>query len=380
MLDERTKRILIFVMLGGLWLAIGVWGYRQERMMVDLVERTTKPVEPEHWVDAKRTLASDPDSPRWGLDLTNCQLPLEKLVHGGPGLDGVPALTQPHYIPAAQAFFLKPESQVIGVTLDGQSRAWPLSILQYHEIINDTLAEHSLLVTWHPLSGTAMVFFGKIGGQRHVFGNSGLFYLSAPLIYDRQSVPYAQSLWSPLLMRAVSGPAMGEGLRLELVDADLMSWDGWVRLHPETTVLSMNTGFSKSYNQSSEGSYESNDYLMMPVGERSGRRPDLKNKDEVLIVQAGESFKAYPIVDFRAREGGRLTDEMAGHRLELAWDAASGRVSVQAEDEPDLPLARAYSYWFAWDAYHPAGAVYEDASGASAAPGEEVNPGSARPR
>ena len=354
----RRKRAGIFIVIAVVWLVIGVMGYRQELFNRSLAEEAPNLSDPKHWADMPRLLVSDLDSPRWGMEFTPSLFPLDNIVHGGPGKDGVPALTQPHIIDAADFFIVNQESLVIGLDLNGQTRAYPLDILQYHEVVNDTLAGQPLLITFNQLSGLARVFSGRVDGRLLTFGSSGLFYQSSMLIYDRQTAPYEESLWSPMQMIAVCGPAAASRLRLEPFDADLMRWSAWSKLHPETTVLSMQTGFDKPYHRPSEARYLHNDFPMMPVPERSGRRPDLLNKELTLILQIGELVKAYPFSDIRSAHGEAIDDMLGRHRLRLSLDKASGQITVVAPDEPDLPIIRSYCYWFVWDAYYPEGKVY----------------------
>lgn len=355
------------------WLAIGLGRYRDERIKACLIAKAIEEPDPAQWVEMPRSAVTDPLAPRWGMTFTPSRLPLDRVLHGGPGKDGVPALTQPRYVAAEQAACLKPETRVIGVALGGQARAWPLSILQYHEVVNDTLAGRPLLVTHNPFCDTAMVFSREIDGTVRDFGTSGLFYESAPLIYDRQPGPGDESLWSPLMMRAVCGPAVADGLRLELIDAELMTWRGWVERHPETSVLATETGYAKPYHFSGESRYLLNDYLMMPVENQTDRRPDLRNKDRVLVVAVGRAMKAYPLADLKAQKDGRLLDEVGGQGVALEWDEASGGVNVRMAQGASGPLRRAYCYWFAWDAHYPVGAVYGAVGGGSVARPVRIN-------
>ena len=137
--------------------------------------------------------------------------------------------------------FLIPSSEVIGVLIDGKPRAYPLRILQWHEVINDTLGEVPICVIYHPLSETSTVFQRPLVAPQEplVFGSSGLLVDCCLLIHDRLGIGRRreESLWSPTDGEAISGPRFGEPL--QLVPFLLTSWKVWKEKHPDTEVVGM---------------------------------------------------------------------------------------------------------------------------------------------
>ena len=152
-----------------------------------------------------------------GFDLSTTSVPAREILSGGPARDGIPALTHPRVVPAAESPW-KDDETVIGVSLNGESRAYPIAILDWHELVNDTLGGQPILVSYCPLCGTGMVFEREIGGRVRSFGVSGLLYQSDVLLYDRGS----ESLWSQIASEAISGPE--RGTRLEIMRSSQMSW------------------------------------------------------------------------------------------------------------------------------------------------------------
>jgi len=165
------------------------------------------------------------------LDLSNPRIPLEEIRNGGPPKDGIPALTDPEVISASEVSYLAPSDRILGLVMNGEARAYPLKILNWHEIVNDTLGGEPVLVSYCPLCGSGMVFDARINGERLNFGVSGRLYNSDVLFYDRKS----ESLWSQLKMEAVTGQMAGT--KLTLLPLEHTRWDSWRQRHPATTVL-----------------------------------------------------------------------------------------------------------------------------------------------
>ena len=143
-----------------------------------------------------------------GFDLTGASVPIDEIHHGGPPRDGIPSIDQPRFVSAVEADFLKPDDRVLGFHRPGIARAYPISILNWHEVVNDRVGGEPIAVTFCPLCGTGMVFSTRVDGRDLTLGVSGLLYNSDVLLYDRQT----ESLWSQIMSEAVSGPMKGSRL------------------------------------------------------------------------------------------------------------------------------------------------------------------------
>jgi len=86
------------------------------------------------------------------FNLSNPQIDLGRLLSGGPGKDGIPAISRPKFVSAGRADFVQPGELVVGVALGGEARAYPIAILNWHEIVNDRIADVPVAVTWCPLT------------------------------------------------------------------------------------------------------------------------------------------------------------------------------------------------------------------------------------
>jgi|FLOH01.1.fsa_nt_gi hypothetical protein len=151
-----------------------------------------------------------------GFDFSMHSIPVADIYDGGPGKDGIPAILNPKFISAQEAdkTFFKNNDRVLGYVHNGQARAYPIKILNWHEIVNDSGA----VVTYCPLCGTGMVFGTEVKGRKLTFGVSGLLYQSDMLLYDHQT----ESLWSQIKSEAVTGKLMGS--RLKLLSSTHTNW------------------------------------------------------------------------------------------------------------------------------------------------------------
>ena len=169
---------------------------------------------------------------------------LNEIFDGGPGKDGKLALTNPPSISVGAADYLDDTDVVLGISINGQSRAYPLRIMVIHEIVNDTLDGRPVLVTFCSECGTGIAFDPVVDGQAIEFGVSGMLYKRDLLMYDRNTE--TPSLWVQALGEAVVGPKTGK--LLNLLPVTQAQWGEWKATHPDTTVLSKATGFNFHYN------------------------------------------------------------------------------------------------------------------------------------
>ncbi len=281
-----------------------------------------------------------------GFSLDVALVPSEQILHGGPDRDGIPSLDDPVFVPASNADFLDPDDRVLGVAIGSSARAYPVRILNYHEIVNDVLGSEAIVVTYCPLCGSGMAFSATVDGRRLDFGVSGLLYNSDVLLYDRQT----ESLWSQIAKTALTG-AM-KGTKLDAIPLSHTSWRDWLARHPDTDVLSMNTGYFRTYRVSPYGNYVSNSRLYFPV---AAEDPRYERKAIVLGLEIDGRYKAYPFDELR-RGPARFADEFNGRRFEVMFDAINETARIVHADGDELPTLIAF--WFAWYAFHPGTAVY----------------------
>ncbi|NMG16107.1 DUF3179 domain-containing protein [Aromatoleum bremense] len=285
---------------------------------------------------------------RNGFRLDGAAVPVDEILPGGPPRNGIPAIDRPRFVPAARAGHVKPEDRVLGVVRGKTARAYPIAILNWHEVVNDRFGDEAIVVTFCPLCGTGMAFAARVAGRDLSFGVSGLLYNSDVLLYDRQT----ESLWSQIMAQAVTGPMRGQ--RLTFLPTAHTTWAEWRARHPATEVLSEETGYGRDYARDPYAGYRDSPDLIFPVATQDKR---LHPKEQVIGLALGGEHKAYPFSAL-ARVGRRAVEDRVGGqaiRVEFDPEARTGRVL----DADGRELPSVIAFWFAWLAFHPQTALYE---------------------
>ncbi len=310
---------------------------------------------------------------------------LDEVEWGGVTVNGIPPLAYPRHLPAPEARYLGEKDVVFGIALGGVARAYPKRILAWHELARDRVGGVELTIVYCTLCGTVIPYSSESGGVRRTFGTSGLLYRSNKLMFDEETM----SLWSSAEGRPVIGPLAGSGLELRDHPVVTTTWREWRSAHPETTVLSLDTGFERDYREGAAyREYFATDRLMFTIPRTD---PRLRNKDEVLALlvsppEGGErrplafaadylrkerllalSFAGRELVVVTTPDGANRVYETGPHRF--ARVRADGRLedgegrrfvidedALRAEDGqppilPRLPARRAF--WFGWYAQFP---------------------------
>jgi len=266
------------------------------------------------------------------FDLKGVTVPVGEIHSGGPPKDGIPALTNPKLIAGTDAAYLRPEDRVIGVVVESEARAYPLRILNYHEIVNDRVGKLPIAVTYCPLCDSAAVFDRRTPLGEREFGVSGLLYNSNVLMYDRGGQP--ESLWSQVKTVGISGPAADKSLAV--LPVELTTWKDWLARYPRTKVLSDETGHRRDYRRSPYAGYFTRPELMFPAKPTSDRLP---TKSPVLGVWTDGAARGYPASAF-GREAREIKDMLGGKsvllvalsvRRRLAGTRSSGKTCRRAK-------------------------------------------------
>ena len=277
-----------------------------------------------------------------GFDLSDSSIDASSIRSGGPPRDGIPSLDKPKFVKLVDADFLDSHDRVIGVYRNGIAKAYPIRILNWHEVVNDDFAGSATLVTYCPLCGTGMVFDVQRNEAEFTFGVSGLLFNSDVLLYDRQT----GSLWSQILSQAVSGPM--KHTKLDLLPSSHTNWADWRERHPDTLVLSTDTGYQRNYGSSPYLDYERTNRLMFDVENRNSA---YANKDLVLGLSIGDRDRAYPFKELQKQDIERFDDELAEQQLTIIWSESANSAYVLDQFDTEIPTVLAY--WFAWYAFHP---------------------------
>jgi hypothetical protein len=248
------------------------------------------------------------------------EIRLEEIVWGGVKKDGIPALTNPKHIAAAEATYLEGDELVFGIAIEGDARAYPLRILDWHEMFNDVVGGVPVTLAYCTLCGSGILYDARVPGhdEPFVFGSSGFLYRSNKLMYDQAT----HSLWNQFTGRPVVGPLTGSGIELEVLPVTITSWRDWAAQHPDTRVLSLDTGYQRDYTPGQPyGEYFASEELMFPMLVPDER---LAPKDYVFALRVGDQEQAWPLDEF---DGGRVINAKIGDRaVVLVGDAATRTV------------------------------------------------------
>jgi hypothetical protein len=313
---------------------------------------------------------------------TNALVPVDRIVSGGPGRDGIPSIDRPKFV-SAQESSLQNGDLVLGLEIDGDARAYPLDILVWHEIVNDVVGGEPVAVTYCPLCFTNQVFKRTIEGEVVEFGTSGKLYNSNLVMYDRST----ESYWSQALGQAITGELAG--YRLERVPFDVAYWEDWKALNPESRVLSQDTGFGRPYGADPYGDYYTSPSIWFPVSNRDDR---LGPKEIVIGLEHSGTYRAYPLSEienvhaindeiegrqiliashypFMARAFDRMVDgqildfeykdgQMTDRQTGSVWDFDGIATEGMLEGKQLKRLPFDQGFWFEWAAFHPETELY----------------------
>jgi hypothetical protein len=249
---------------------------------------------------------------------------LGDFLSGGPGKDGIPSIDEPVFesIDAARAW-LGDRSPVISLQVGGEARAYPLAVLMWHEIVNDTIGGVPVVVTFCPLCNTALVFEREFDGVVHDFGTTGNLRYSDLVMYDRQT----ESWWQ----QATGGAIVGEltGAQLTFIPAQIVSLADFAAANSQGTVLSRETGYSRDYGRNPYVGYDTvdqNPFLFEGVVD--GR---LAPKERVVTIGDGAGALALPYSELR--KIGAAAVELAGVPAVVLW--VPGTASALGEADID---------------------------------------------
>ncbi len=320
----------------------------------------------------------------YGFDLAALRVPRAALVASGVPKDGLPALDAPEVFPGREieAFnvaqkkarvgaYLYGPDDVIGVAVNGEARAYPVRILSWHEVANDVLGGVPIAVTYSPLGDAAVVFERPlVDGRPVTFGVTGLLYNSNTLVYDRApggtvgaggaagtadaagGTSHKESLWAPLRLAAIAGPAAAAGATLTPVPCQLTRWDTWLARYPESTVLKPNPIYAKRYKKEPYRSYYGYDTLRFPTvpAPVEDGRP---LKQPLVILSANGAVRPVALAD-AAREAseGVYRTEVGGRAVRLLLRGDPPSAYVEAEDGGPPPVL-AWVFRFAWETTRP---------------------------
>jgi len=268
---------------------------------------------------------------------------LEKILDGGPGKDGIPALDKPVITTIAEADpSITDDVDGLLVLVGKTARFYPYNIIVWHEIVNDVIEGKHLLVTFCPLCGSAIVYEAEVDGKPEIFGVSGKLYESNLLMYDKTT----ESLWSQVQGEAVVGDKTST--RLTLYPSQVVSFKTIREKYPRAEILSTDTGYRRNYSVYPYGNYGSTDDLFFPVSVTDTRLPA---KEIMHVVNFNEYSIAFKVKDLRP--GVVATVDVLGKKITARLE--NGGIKVTTQEGKELPSYT--TMWFAWAVHHQKGGI-----------------------
>jgi len=310
----------------------------------------------------------------------NLDIRLEEIAWGGVRVDGIPSLDNPRLVAPEheEAGYLIDSDLIFGVEINGDARAYPLRIMGWHEMFNDVIGGVPVALAYCTLCGAGILYETHIEerDQTFVFGSSGFLYRSNKLMFDRQT----DSLWNQFTGEPVSGPLRDSGISLKIRPVTITTWADWHRTHPDTRVLSLDTGHRRDYGSGVVyHDYFASPDLMFPASTES--ESGLAPKAHVFGIRTAGGSKAWPLDAFGGQPvindtvglddvvlvGDPATRTVRAYRRDGRTFEATARPGVLRDDRGDWlvseeglagpggeRLARIpghVSYWFAWNSY-----------------------------
>ncbi len=252
-----------------------------------------------------------PGASQFRTDFSKHSVPYSEILSGGPPKDGIPAIDEPRFISIGEAdAWLQPQEPVILLQVGDDVRAYPLQILMWHEIVNDTVGGVPVTVTFCPLCNTAIAFERTVDGQVLDFGTTGRLRFSNLVMYDRQT----ESWWQQAGGEAIAGEFTGR--QLEFLPASIVAWADFKEAYPQGRVLSRETGYGRNYGNNPYTGYDDvNRSPFLYVGpETPGVLPPMAR---VLTVDLNGEAVAYPYDVLQ--EVGVVNDRVGGTPLVVLW-------------------------------------------------------------
>ncbi|MEO0586287.1 MAG: DUF3179 domain-containing (seleno)protein [Planctomycetota bacterium] len=275
--------------------------------------------------------AIDPSFASYFDDAPAHTIRLDEVRWGGVRRDGIPPLVDPAMVAAdhPDAGYLDDSNPVFGVVINGDARAYPKRILAWHEMFRDTIGGHRIVGVYCTLCGTVIAYDANHNSTTYELGTSGFLYRSNKLMYD----PDTFSMWSTFGGTPVIGPLVGQGIALDVHPVVTTTWGQWKADHPDTTVLTLETGHRRDYGEGvAYRDYFATDELMFTIPDAFAN-DRLANKAEVFVLRSREpGVEPLAIAaDLLATETA-FTTEHAGRRIVVLTDPSGANRAYATAD------------------------------------------------
>ena len=288
-------------------------------------------------------------------DFSKSSIEFNEILSGGPPKDGIPSIDKPQFKPIADIDNIADQAPVIGLTIEGDARAYPLSILMWHEIVNDTVGNKPVTVTYCPLCNAALVFDRKVDGKTLDFGTTGKLRKSDLVMYDRQT----ETWWQQFTGEAIVGSMLGA--ELALIPSRLESFGEFKKRHPHGKVLIPNNPRMRNYGRNPYVGY---DTAARPFLYKGSMPKGIDPMARVVVVRVAKEPTAVSLSLLREQKSIKVSGVTLSWRpgqasaldtSEIAKGRDVGTVLAQRADGSGKLKDVAYDVTFAFvfHAFHP---------------------------
>ncbi|NER49895.1 MAG: DUF3179 domain-containing protein [Symploca sp. SIO1A3] len=280
------------------------------------------------------------DLQKQNLDLTkSSRIDLAQLLNGGPPKDGIPSIDNPKFDTAQTTPFPKDEL-VIGIVVNGEAKAYPFGIMNWHELVNDTVGNVNLSISYCPLCDTIVAF----ERDNSTYGVSGKLYQSCLVMYDRAD----DTLYSQPWALGVVGSQVNRSLTK--VPAVKTNLGAWLAKYPDSKILSTDTGHNRDYLRYPYGDYYTNERIIFPVPNQDKRK--LHPKAIVSYIWQADNQKphnqfsgtSHQFVHDELQQVGEKVVEFDDRQILARWDNQLQTVVVEELDGTPLPSSTAFAF------------------------------------
>jgi hypothetical protein len=265
-------------------------------------------------------------------DWTKINPKIHQAISGGPKKDGIPSLDSPKFIPISE-FDGEGTIQTIFVESSQEKKAYPYSILVWHEIVNDTIGDKKITVTFCPLCGSAAVYDRVIEGNETSFGVSGALIESNMVMYDRNT----ESMWQQTTGESLAGAHLGSFL--PRVNFQLLSVQDIKNKHPTAQILSNDTGYQRDYSRNPYSGYEESEEFIFSPSKKDIRYPQ---KQIFVAYKLDQTNFATPWLHLENNKSYSLIH----HGKEITLSKRDNELQIADEQGKEIPFY--FEMWFSW--------------------------------
>ncbi|MBI2611701.1 DUF3179 domain-containing protein [Candidatus Gottesmanbacteria bacterium] len=273
--------------------------------------------------------------PEFKTDLSKTSIDISKLISGGPGKDGIPAITNPKFVSIGEED-VNSNSLGILLSLNEEERFYPYYVLTWHEVVNDKIGNKNFAVTFCPLCGSAIVFNREVEGRILEFKVSGLLLESNLVMYDTQT----ESFWSQVRGEAIVGEYTGK--KLEILPLQVISFAEASKKYPNAKILSKDTGYARDYSIDPYSGYGDTEETYFPISIKDKR---FKTKEIMYVIPYGEKSIAFPQIKLKNNDTKKFTLDGKTFTIQR-----KGEEIIVLENNKQLPGY--FEMWFSWATNH----------------------------